>query len=97
MIFRSLFSLTIAITIFGTGCTQSSSGSTPSPSGSPGAAPTSGTVHATPVCAVQDCATGKITDNGCTPSGECASCINYCPPKGSITVTPSSTPSAKHS
>lgn len=31
-----------------------------------------------PVCAIQDCATGKIRDDGCDETGRCASCINSC-------------------
>jgi hypothetical protein len=31
-----------------------------------------------PICAVQDCATGKILDDGCDETGRCASCINSC-------------------
>jgi len=34
----------------------------------------------TPICAVQDCATGKVVDNGCTDDGRCASCMNACAP-----------------
>ena len=33
----------------------------------------------TPTCALQDCATGKIIDNGCSSDGHCLSCINACP------------------
>jgi hypothetical protein len=32
-----------------------------------------------PVCATQDCATGRILDDGCTDDGRCASCVNACP------------------
>jgi hypothetical protein len=31
-----------------------------------------------PTCAVQDCASGKIVDDGCDESGRCASCVNSC-------------------
>ena len=31
-----------------------------------------------PVCARQDCATGKILDDGCAADGRCKSCINDC-------------------
>jgi hypothetical protein len=31
-----------------------------------------------PVCATQDCATGKIVDDGCTADGRCTSCVNSC-------------------
>lgn len=31
-----------------------------------------------PVCAVQDCATGEILDDGCSHDGRCKSCINDC-------------------
>ena len=34
--------------------------------------------RAVPVCAVQDCATGKILDDGCAADGKCKSCINDC-------------------
>lgn len=30
------------------------------------------------VCAVQDCATGKILDDGCSDDGHCKQCINDC-------------------
>jgi hypothetical protein len=33
-----------------------------------------------PVCAVQDCATGRILDDGCADDGRCASCVNACAP-----------------
>jgi hypothetical protein len=29
-----------------------------------------------PVCATQDCATGKVLDDGCDEKGRCVSCIN---------------------
>jgi ferredoxin len=32
-----------------------------------------------PVCATQDCATGRIVDDGCTEDRRCASCVNACP------------------
>lgn len=32
-----------------------------------------------PVCATQDCATGRIVDDGCADDGRCASCVNACP------------------
>jgi hypothetical protein len=32
-----------------------------------------------PVCAVQDCKTKKIVDNGCSDDGRCAACVNACP------------------
>lgn len=31
-----------------------------------------------PVCATQDCATGKVIDDGCAADGRCASCVNAC-------------------
>jgi hypothetical protein len=31
-----------------------------------------------PVCAVQDCVTGEILDDGCAHDGRCKSCINDC-------------------
>jgi len=31
-----------------------------------------------PTCAVRDCATGKIIDNGCTADGRCETCVNFC-------------------
>jgi hypothetical protein len=31
-----------------------------------------------PVCAVQNCATGEILDDGCSHDGRCKSCINDC-------------------
>lgn len=31
-----------------------------------------------PICAVQDCATGEVIDDGCDATGRCASCINSC-------------------
>ncbi|HEY0715124.1 MAG TPA: hypothetical protein VGF45_20760 [Polyangia bacterium] len=34
----------------------------------------------TPVCAVQDCKTGAILDNGCSDDGKCVACVNACPP-----------------
>jgi len=34
--------------------------------------------RAVPVCAVQDCATGEILDDGCAKDGKCKSCINDC-------------------
>lgn len=41
------------------------------------------TATATPRCAVQDCATKKILDDGCVDDGKggklCASCVNPCP------------------
>jgi hypothetical protein len=40
-----------------------------------------------PICATQDCATGRILDDGCTDDGRCASCVNACP---SLAVTTSS-------
>jgi hypothetical protein len=36
--------------------------------------------RSTPVCAVQDCASGKTIDDGCSDDGRCLSCINPCPP-----------------
>lgn len=33
-----------------------------------------------PVCATQDCATGKMLDDGCSDDGRCMSCVNACPP-----------------
>jgi hypothetical protein len=38
--------------------------------------------RSTPICAVQDCATGKTIDDGCSDDGRCLSCINACPPAG---------------
>jgi hypothetical protein len=32
-----------------------------------------------PVCATQDCATGRTLDDGCTDDGRCASCVKPCP------------------
>jgi len=34
--------------------------------------------RAVPTCAVQDCDTGKILDDGCAADGRCKSCINDC-------------------
>jgi hypothetical protein len=31
-----------------------------------------------PVCALQDCASGKILDDGCAENGKCKPCINDC-------------------
>ena len=31
-----------------------------------------------PVCAVLDCATGKILDDGCATDGKCKACANDC-------------------
>ncbi|HEY8040200.1 MAG TPA: hypothetical protein VIF15_10430 [Polyangiaceae bacterium] len=36
-----------------------------------------------PICAVQDCATHKMVDDGCADDGRCASCVNTCPPPAS--------------
>jgi hypothetical protein len=36
--------------------------------------------RSTPVCAVQDCRTHRIIDDGCASDGRCASCVNACPP-----------------
>lgn len=36
--------------------------------------------RSTPICAVQDCATGQVIDDGCSADGRCLSCINPCPP-----------------
>jgi hypothetical protein len=33
-----------------------------------------------PACAVQDCKTHKIIDDGCTDDGRCSSCVNVCEP-----------------
>ena len=41
-----------------------------------------------PVCATQDCASGRIVDDGCTDDGRCASCVNACP--SLLTATTSS-------
>ncbi|MFN7697821.1 MAG: hypothetical protein ACK6CU_09830 [Deltaproteobacteria bacterium] len=35
--------------------------------------------RSSPVCATQDCATGRILDDGCSDDGRCASCIHPCP------------------
>jgi hypothetical protein len=35
--------------------------------------------RASPVCAVQDCATGNIIDDGCAADGRCLSCVTPCP------------------
>jgi hypothetical protein len=35
--------------------------------------------RANPTCAVQDCATGKTIDDGCSEDGRCLACINQCP------------------
>ena len=40
-----------------------------------------------PVCAVQDCATGRIVDDGCADDGRCASCVNPCAPAPSPTTS----------
>jgi hypothetical protein len=32
----------------------------------------------TPVCAVRDCASGKIIDDGCSADGQCLKCSNDC-------------------
>jgi hypothetical protein len=38
----------------------------------------------TPRCATQDCASGKIVDDGCVDDGKggriCVACVNPCPP-----------------
>lgn len=34
--------------------------------------------RANPICAVQDCKTGEIIDDGCSADGRCKSCINDC-------------------
>lgn len=44
-----------------------------------------------PICAVQDCATGKIIDDGCDETGRCASCINSC----ALSEPPSATPTPR--
>jgi hypothetical protein len=44
-----------------------------------------------PVCAVQDCVTNKILDNGCDDTGRCASCVNSC----ASSDRPSAAPSAR--
>jgi hypothetical protein len=31
-----------------------------------------------PVCAIQDCETGEIVDDGCAEDGSCRRCINDC-------------------
>jgi hypothetical protein len=31
-----------------------------------------------PICATQDCDTGKVIDDGCAADGRCASCVNAC-------------------
>jgi hypothetical protein len=31
-----------------------------------------------PVCALRDCASGKIIDDGCSDDGRCASCVSPC-------------------
>jgi len=31
-----------------------------------------------PICAVRDCTTGRIVDDGCDEGGRCASCVNAC-------------------
>jgi hypothetical protein len=46
-----------------------------------GAASSARAKRTTPVCATQDCATGKMIDDGCAADGKCASCVNACPPK----------------
>jgi len=35
--------------------------------------------RSTPVCAIQDCESHVVIDNGCTSDGRCLSCINTCP------------------
>lgn len=47
-----------------------------------------------PVCAVRDCATGKIIDDGCTEDGRCASCVSPCGNDNGITPTTSELPAA---
>jgi hypothetical protein len=32
----------------------------------------------TPICAVRDCKTGEIIDDGCVVGGKCKSCVNDC-------------------
>jgi hypothetical protein len=44
-----------------------------------------------PVCAFQDCATGKVLDDGCDQTGRCSSCINLC----ASAEPPSAAPSAR--
>jgi hypothetical protein len=34
--------------------------------------------RAQPVCAVQDCKSGEIIDDGCADNGKCSPCINDC-------------------
>lgn len=34
--------------------------------------------RATPVCAIRDCKTGLIIDDGCSYDGKCKSCSNDC-------------------
>ena len=37
------------------------------------------TSRSTPVCAIQDCESRVVIDDGCTSDGRCLSCINACP------------------
>lgn len=34
--------------------------------------------RATAICAVRDCETGEIIDDGCAADGSCTSCVNDC-------------------
>jgi hypothetical protein len=34
--------------------------------------------RATPICAVQDCTSGRVVDDGCADDGRCLSCVNPC-------------------
>jgi hypothetical protein len=51
-----------------------------------------------PVCATQDCATGRILDDGCTDDGqgcrakECVACVNACPSLPAAPTPPSLAP-----
>jgi hypothetical protein len=35
--------------------------------------------RSTPICAIQDCESHVVIDNGCTSDGRCLSCVNPCP------------------
>lgn len=50
--------------------------------------------RSTPSCAIQDCASHLIIDDGCTSDGRCLSCVNPCP---EAPVSVSSIPAASGS
>lgn len=50
--------------------------------------------RSTPICAIQDCETHVVIDNGCTPDGRCLSCTSPC---AETPVSVSSSPAASNS